>query len=253
MDDAARRNHAAAALDVPPIPTPSVKPKGPPLSLDELRVLFEHLADASFTGNTQHHAQIGACLTSLRMSGWDMSSQALTIASRIFLGKAVHISVPGNATLPPAPAAGDAHDWQTLLNSTGDERYDGALDLVGTGGDGHDTFNVSTTAAIVAAGVPGVRVCKVGSSALYSSSPFVVTDQARHSYSTAHAHRRLHRGRRICWPHSASPSPTSRRRRYPASCPTRHSPFSLRSCTTRRWRPSRRSAARWAFRRSSMC
>ncbi|KAH8979884.1 glycosyl transferase [Lactarius akahatsu] len=43
------------------------------------------------------------------------------------------------------------------------------VDIVGTGGDGHNTFNVSTTAAMIAAGA-GARVIKHGSGASTSSS-----------------------------------------------------------------------------------
>lgn len=46
---------------------------------------------------------------------------------------------------------------------------EGYVDIVGTGGDGQNTFNVSTTASIVAAGI-GISVCKHGGKASTSAS-----------------------------------------------------------------------------------
>ena len=44
------------------------------------------------------------------------------------------------------------------------------VDIVGTGGDNQNTFNVSTSSAIVAAGIPGLKVCKHGGKATTSNS-----------------------------------------------------------------------------------
>lgn len=48
-----------------------------------------------------------------------------------------------------------------MANALHADHIDDCVDIVGTGGDGHDTFNVSTTAALVCAGA-GLRVAKFG-------------------------------------------------------------------------------------------
>lgn len=57
-----------------------------------------------------------------------------------------------------------------LTNTSASTQKDVCVDIVGTGGDGHNTFNVSTAAGIVAAGVPHIRVIKHGNKASTSSS-----------------------------------------------------------------------------------
>ncbi len=84
-------------------------------------------------------ALLGAFLTGLRMKG--ESVQEITGAAKVMREKAEKISV-------------DA---------------DKVLDTCGTGGDGADTFNISTTSAFVAAGA-GVTVAKHGNKAVSSRS-----------------------------------------------------------------------------------
>ena len=59
--------------------------------------------------------------------------------------------------------------WDYSDSDKEGDGYTGYCDIVGTGGDGWDTFNVSTTAAVVAAGA-GVRMTKHGSKAATSTS-----------------------------------------------------------------------------------
>lgn len=121
------------------------------LTSESFEGLLTHLADSPGTytpeelSNSLDHLfnpdscteyQIGAFLALLRASGLEGRPDMISMAAQSMRDRAVRVEL---------------------------EQEDGAngwADLVGTGGDGKDTFNVSTTAALVAAGA-GVKICKV--------------------------------------------------------------------------------------------
>ena len=96
-------------------------------------------------------AQIGAFITALRMKGETVDE--IAGAARVMRAKAKRININNH-----------------LVNIDRDEiniEDETVLDIVGTGGDGTRTFNVSTTTAFVAAGA-GLRVAKHGNRAVSS-------------------------------------------------------------------------------------
>jgi anthranilate phosphoribosyltransferase len=102
------------------------------------------------TGQTTA-SQIGAFLTALRMKGETVAE--ITGAAKVMREKAGKIDVNNH-----------------LVNIDRDEinaEDETLVDIVGTGGDGTRTFNVSTTTAFVAAGA-GLRVAKHGNRAVSS-------------------------------------------------------------------------------------
>ncbi|MBP1155270.1 MULTISPECIES: anthranilate phosphoribosyltransferase [unclassified Paenibacillus] len=105
------------------------------LTRAEARDVMSHIMEGGATPT-----QIGAMLTGLRMKGETIEE------------------ITGFAEAMRAKAN------RVLLT-----RQENLLDTCGTGGDGADTFNISTTAAIVAA-AGGVRVAKHGNRAMSSKS-----------------------------------------------------------------------------------
>ena len=96
-------------------------------------------------------AQIGAFITAMRMKGETVDE--ITGAARVMRAKATKININNHA-----------------INLDRDEINmddETILDVVGTGGDGTGTFNVSTTTAFVAAGA-GLKVAKHGNRAVSS-------------------------------------------------------------------------------------
>nr|CDI51440.1 related to TRP4-anthranilate phosphoribosyltransferase [Melanopsichium pennsylvanicum 4] len=124
------------------------------------------MADPNFTSSRENHAQIGSALTCLKFCRLDIQAETFALAARIFLECCLDVYV--------APLDDEIREYSSSSSAAEGlgqgVDYRGTLDLVGTGGDGKDTFNVSTTAAMVAAGVKGVRVCKHGAKASSSTS-----------------------------------------------------------------------------------
>ena len=108
--------------------------KGDDLNIDESKDVCRQLLGGGAT-----KAQIGSFLTALRMKGETLDE------------------IVGCASVMQEKA-------ETL-----DLNDDSYIDFVGTGGDGTNTFNISTTAAFVAAGA-GVKIAKHGNRAISSKS-----------------------------------------------------------------------------------
>ena len=111
---------------------------------------MEQTMEEIMTGKTTP-AQIGAFIVAMRMKGETV--EELTGAARVMRAKAQRIMVKNKAVNIDRDEIN--MDEETIL------------DVVGTGGDGTKTFNVSTTTAFVAAGA-GLMVAKHGNRAVSS-------------------------------------------------------------------------------------
>ena len=120
--------------------------QGENLSEDEMATAMEEI----MTGNATD-AQIGAFITALRLKGETVDE--ITGAARTMRAKATKVSINNHAV-------NIDRDEINIEDET-------ILDIVGTGGDGTRTFNVSTTTAFVAAG-GGIKVAKHGNRAVSS-------------------------------------------------------------------------------------
>ncbi|KAK0202768.1 anthranilate phosphoribosyltransferase TrpD [Desarmillaria ectypa] len=107
---------------------------------EDLKKALNHL----FTPDVLQPVQIGAFLSALHIHRVERRPESLAAAASVLREKALKAEVQ-------------------------DAENDFVVDIVGTGGDGYNLFNVSTTAGIVAAGA-GARVIKHGSRASTSSS-----------------------------------------------------------------------------------
>jgi len=103
------------------------------LSPDEIRAALEIMTDGHATG-----AQMGAFLMALRVRGETV--EEITGAAQMLRSRMVRVEAPA-----------------------------GAVDIVGTGGDSHGTYNVSTCSSFVAAGA-GLKIAKHGNRSVSSIS-----------------------------------------------------------------------------------
>jgi len=143
---ALRRDVATVApLDTPPEIAMDLQPsqelrqliqkvsQGATLSEDEIRTALDQMTAGAATP-----AQMGAFLMALRVRGETV--EEITGAAQMLRARMQRVAVPEDA-----------------------------VDIVGTGGDSHGTYNVSTCAALIAAGA-GIRIAKHGNRRVSSMS-----------------------------------------------------------------------------------
>jgi anthranilate phosphoribosyltransferase len=116
------------------------------LTEDEMAAAMDEIMTGAATA-----AQIGSFITALRLKGETVDE--ITGAARTMRAKATKININNHAV-------NIDRDEINIEDET-------ILDIVGTGGDGTRTFNVSTTTAFVAAG-GGIKVAKHGNRAVSS-------------------------------------------------------------------------------------
>jgi len=119
---------------------------GEDLTEDEMATAMDEIMTGTAT-----EAQIGAFITALRLKGETVDE--IVGAARTMRAKATRININNHAV-------NIDRDEINIEDET-------ILDIVGTGGDGTRTFNVSTTTAFVAAG-GGIKVAKHGNRAVSS-------------------------------------------------------------------------------------
>ncbi|KAJ3559447.1 hypothetical protein NP233_g11261 [Leucocoprinus birnbaumii] len=127
---------------------------------NDLRDALNHL----FTPDVLHPAQIGAFLTALHIHRVERRPENLSAAAAVLRERALKAAIE-------------------------DIDKDFVVDIVGTGGDGYNLFNVSTTAAIVASGA-GARVVKI--CAAWKQSIYILLRLSRSSRITRFAFSPLH-------------------------------------------------------------
>lgn len=149
------------------------------LTTESFKTLLSHLAESPSTYTPEQLSrsldhlfnpdscteyQIGAFLALLRASGLEGRPDMISMAAQSMRDRAVRVELEQDNT--------QQHD-------------NGWADLVGTGGDGKDTFNVSTTAALVAAGA-GVKICKVSLSVAGKASHLLSLRNCYFGYTLRH-------------------------------------------------------------------
>lgn len=126
-------------------------PEGDGVTAIEIANAVSHIFTDSLT-----QVQAGALLTCLHFTGWDRRADVLSRCSQVMRDAAAQ---------PDRKAIADVIEKQSIAHGS----YAGGLcDIVGTGGDGHNTYNVSTTSSIVASAY--LRMAKHGNRGSTSNS-----------------------------------------------------------------------------------